>query len=919
MKSVLVTMLLFMAVSIIRAQVSVYDCNNIDPMVTQQQIEANSAEFHKQCILFAGQNYSFTGDLNKTVTAEETINFQDGFSAGTFNINGKMHFKIDKEDLDIVAYTSDLNSVLKNDKFELGIKLPETIGQKIADFISNGQSSTNINPYDPEQIDIRADFSTLYQGQWSSPMQSFGFYYEEFARNTSGGWDPVPISGYNFRIRFCPRSIGLWKCKINIFIQGQLAFEANEFQFYTISSSVKDFLRVGDNKRFLRVGENPFFPVGMNLPSQGNQSNVYSDVVIPSNIYEPYYSVLDEYESLGGNYFRYILSPWNSEIEFEALGNYTNRLSGAWEFDQLLNYLKTKDLRMHFNLSIHAPITQPNTEYGNWHWDWSSKDDPEYDHCPWWLGNDLGYCYNSDINYGVDSPIEFLTDPDSKRYYKNRLRYIISRWGYSSSIGVIELMSEINNIGMGRPLVVLTDNTGMLYCGMDNGTDNRPYLIETDVPEKVYQWQHEMATYIKQELKHINHPLAVNYTGVPHWDSYTYNPLDEVIPGSIIGNGDHSYFSSSVDVISYNHYGLSVDKYINEQEICYSKEMSTYKFQKPLIYSEIGIANCDNDLSWYEDVLMSPFTGSCGSGMPWYYINNGDEYSNTTQRQKAWAVLRFVKNFFEGIKLDQGPWTPGYAKRNDNKAQLLYLKSQGDYKRVVGVVDNMTVNYYTNSWIEGSFCADTTGISATQSYPQHVIHSSGNDALKVMDNMGILRKHIIEWYNPFGPNANLPFEIQIQKTDLFGNLKIKHPKLESNVNKSIYYFRAYPEGHLFQQQSIDDEYDVIRTLTETPAIRETKEAPDSLKANELTYLASPDMEKQYLQVIPNPFTEDVQLKFKGEFSHLRIIDQFGNTKLEKTGPLGSGVLLSLSSLSAGVYILELRNNDQVLQTKIVKL
>src|SRR4030065_2135043 len=52
--------------------------------------------------------------------------------------------------------------------------------------------------------------------------------------------------------------------------------------------------------------------------------------------------------------------------------------------------------------------------------------------------------YNSTNGGPASSPLDFLTNPEAKRLYKQELRYFISRWGYSPSLMSIELLQELD-------------------------------------------------------------------------------------------------------------------------------------------------------------------------------------------------------------------------------------------------------------------------------------------------------------------------------------------------------------------------------------------------------------------------------------------------------------------------------------------
>jgi hypothetical protein len=44
-----------------------------------------------------------------------------------------------------------------------------------------------------------------------------------------------------------------------------------------------------------------------------------------------------------------------------------------------------------------------------------------------------------------EKPADFFTHPQARQYYKNRLRYMVARWGYSTNLAVWEFWNEIDN------------------------------------------------------------------------------------------------------------------------------------------------------------------------------------------------------------------------------------------------------------------------------------------------------------------------------------------------------------------------------------------------------------------------------------------------------------------------------------------
>ncbi len=83
---------------------------------------------------------------------------------------------------------------------------------------------------------------------------------------------------------------------------------------------------------------------------------------------------------------------------------------------------------------------------------------------------------NHTVNGGpAATPKDFFTNAESKAMYKNRLRYLIARWGYSPAIAAWEFFNEIDN-------AVFTP------------TPHDSVLIEHQV---ITQWHDEMSTYLK--------------------------------------------------------------------------------------------------------------------------------------------------------------------------------------------------------------------------------------------------------------------------------------------------------------------------------------------------------------------------------------------------------------------------------------
>ena len=100
--------------------------------------------------------------------------------------------------------------------------------------------------------------------------------------------------------------------------------------------------------------------------------------------------------------------------------------------------------------------------------------------------------YNSANGGPCETPTDFFTNAEAKKIYKNKLRYLVARWGYSTHLAVWEFWNEIDNV------------------------------METQqVPaDAIASWHQEMADYLKQldPYKHLV-STSVTYREIPGlWD-----------------------------------------------------------------------------------------------------------------------------------------------------------------------------------------------------------------------------------------------------------------------------------------------------------------------------------------------------------------------------------------------------------------
>ncbi len=896
--------------------ISVYDCSINSPEVTQAELDAND-DYYDQCILFsANENYLFDQNDNKEVKATTEIHMKTDFQAGGFTSNGKMHLKLEETgNLDVFSMNqSALEAVPQFDKLELGIDLPNNIDAQINNFFNNVATNA-LSPFDREDIIVEADFYLFDDatGTWSpNSVKIFGFYYEEFS-DTGTDWQNENTP-QDFRIRYTPRIQGKWKCSIKVLINLIETYKPNDFFFEVVPSNLKDFTRVGVNKRYFKIGNEPFFPVGQNLPwpGRGDHYNTNTELMEQFHLF---HEDMEDLAGAGANYFRYILNPWSTGIEFEELGHYEDRMSNAWETDRVLDLAKDLGLRIHFNLQVHYPLERANPD-NIVHWDWSEANAPSVPGvldayptgCNYW--DDYGYCYSTELN--LPTPEDFLESQDAIGYYQMRLRYILSRWGYSPEISVLELFSEANNIGNHAQLA--PGGNGGCYDTQSNFTD--PYLDDVDQPHRLYVWQNEMCRYIKQDLHHNQHPLGVNYTGRPLFDA-TVNS-----PGGCNMSCDLSYRSEFVDFWSWNSYSYTPERFqlhvkLNNEVNANDNDQiagTPTNIDKPLMYSEIGLAgsNCDYDLTWRQMIAISPFDGSSG-GLCYDRNNNFTTPANIGERNDLWKTYGYVNDFIEGVALDADNWLFGHDDRADDEADVTYLRRRDTpYRAAMGAIQNKTVNFYTGRDLSlGSSDCFANGLGLKEVYrtAKTVKPGNGKNRLQI-EEMGSKKDYWIKWYNPF---TGYYYPTTSATTNSAGKLTLDFPQLSGNGISSVLLFKAYRVGQpSFQPEipvtAVNDDYllkDFLVQEYEKPDI-ETR----------LPFGIFPDNITREVLVVPNPNNGRFRVLFEGDAEMLEITNSMGKPILFLNNPQ-SGEELNFSNFSSGVYFVNLRGNQTSLRTKFV--
>ncbi len=312
----------------------------------------------------------------------------------------------------IRSVRANLNSVACYDKFEVTFELPDRYA----------------NPFDPEQVSVTADFVTP-RGE---TLRVDGFFGANYYRVVEAKEERFfPQGRAYWRVRFCPVLPGTYrytlrvKDSVGMTTWGPATFTATP-------PRLPGFVRISaKDPRYFEFGNgSAFFPIGHNIRSP---FDTRMDWAFPwaqrwpagSTVYTRYFKTMREHQE---NFAEVWSAAWSLGLEwspqwrgYHGIGQYN--MINAWEFDRLLEEAEENGIYVNFVMLNHG-------KYSGWC-------DPE------WAGNPFNIANGGYLR----TPFEFFTDERAQRDFKNQMRYIIARWGYSTRIFAWELWSELNLAG----------------------------------------------------------------------------------------------------------------------------------------------------------------------------------------------------------------------------------------------------------------------------------------------------------------------------------------------------------------------------------------------------------------------------------------------------------------------------------------
>jgi hypothetical protein len=448
-------------------------------------------------------------------------------------------------------------------KFELTLSLPTDYA----------------NPFDPEEIDVSATFISPQGRRKRVP----GFLFRPYSRKLVGSNEQIEPTGQSvWKIRFAPDVTGTWRYTVTAKDKNGSA-KLPEATFRAVASKNPGTVQRSKRNPFVFAfpGEKPFFPVGLNV-CWGNDRGSYN--------YEDWLSALSK---AGGNWIRIWMCSWNCALEWTK-GNTDNRsvgdyagvgvysLDNAWKLDTILDIAEKNGIYVMLCFGTYGEFNDGGF-FGEGQW----KANP----------------YNVANGGPCATPADFWTNMEARKLYRRRLRYLMARYSYRTSIHAWEFWNE--------------------------ATAPAP-------------WVAEMARCLKGKGEFAKDGPADPFG---HLVSTTY------------GNPD-VWKTPEIDFTMTHHYGTG--DYPDVSPIVANDARAHASFRKPHILAEFGLDWRKPDTEYdpqgkgvnlHNALWASVTSGHGGSAMLWWW-------DNYVHPKNVYAPFVGVRRFVDRVPWTTGKWTP---------------------------------------------------------------------------------------------------------------------------------------------------------------------------------------------------------------------------------------------------------------------
>jgi hypothetical protein len=308
-------------------------------------------------------------------------------------------------------------------------------------------SGTYDNPFDPDDVSLEARVTAPSGKAVTVP----GFLYRSYHRSLTAGAETLAPAGEpEWKIRYAASEVGTHRAVVRLRDRTG-AVEAAAPGFVVSSAADPGFVRVSprDRRYFAFDSGRAYFPIGANV-CWGNARGSFS-----------YDDWLARYARADANYARLWLSPHWTTFALEragrpeqGLGMGQFDLGNAWRLDHVLELAGARGIYLMLCIDSYN-ILRARDAF------------PEWERTP----------HNAANGGPLAAPEEFWSSAEMDRLYRNKLRYLVARYGYSPHVLAWEFWNEVDGISSYKPEPVRAWHERM--CAALRAMDPYRHLITT--------------------------------------------------------------------------------------------------------------------------------------------------------------------------------------------------------------------------------------------------------------------------------------------------------------------------------------------------------------------------------------------------------------------------------------------------------
>ena len=275
--------------------------------------------------------------------------------------------------------------------------------------------------------------------------------------------------------RFAPRETGTYLCSFSVGDRTHATASSDTLEFRVIPSGRDGFLHANGAWCLTFDSGRPFRGLGENV---GWESRSFEDSAWT------YDSLLASLARNGANFFRTWMCQWNLPLEWQTVRG-TRRYADTREYynpggirrmDELVALADSLGLFMMLTLDSGGSLRNP-------------------------------FWYDTGAARGAGrDPGEFFRLATIRRKYRDKLRYIVARWGYSTSIAAFEFFNELDNVAF-------------------TPSPHDSMLIR---PDDIVEWHSAMSRYL-HDIDPCNHVIttSISHRDIPGLDALPYVDINQ--------------------------------------------------------------------------------------------------------------------------------------------------------------------------------------------------------------------------------------------------------------------------------------------------------------------------------------------------------------------------------------------------------